>query len=80
MSEKGVVESFDAHWGAGWIRDERQRRLYLHCVMIADGSRHIDPGTRVTFVRSSGLLGVDEAREVRPLAASGAIEGVTSLP
>ncbi|NNN03345.1 MAG: cold shock domain-containing protein [Acidimicrobiaceae bacterium] len=66
MSETGVVESFDDHRGDGWIRDERGRPLFLHCVMITDGSRTIQPGTRVRFVRSTGLLGADEAREVRP--------------
>jgi cold shock CspA family protein len=66
VSETGVVESFDDHRGDGWIRDERGRRLFLHCVMIADGSRTIQSGARVRFVRSTGLLGADEAREVRP--------------
>ncbi|MBU6495852.1 MAG: cold shock domain-containing protein [Acidobacteria bacterium] len=64
MTEVGVVESFDVERGDGWVLDDRDRRLFLHCVMIADGSRRINPGTRVRFTRAVGLMGSDEARDV----------------
>jgi cold shock CspA family protein len=64
VTEVGVVESFDVARGDGWVLDARDRRLFLHCVMIADGSRRINPGTRVSFTRAVGLMGSDEARDV----------------
>lgn len=56
-----VVVSFDAARGDGILRDHRGRDFYFHCVHIADGTRSVDAGTRVTARRAVGLRGSDEA-------------------
>ena len=38
--------------------------LYFHCVEIADGTRVIDEGANVAFVRRVGLRGFDEASQL----------------
>jgi cold shock CspA family protein len=57
----GRVESFDDRRGDGVLRSEQGERFYFHCVAIADGSRSIDVGERVSATRGVGHLGRDEA-------------------
>ncbi|MEK7292817.1 MAG: cold shock domain-containing protein, partial [Actinomycetota bacterium] len=45
----GVVESFDAHRGLGYINAQGERFLF-HCAEIADGTRDIAVNTQVSFV------------------------------
>lgn len=44
----GVVDSFDAHRGLGYINAQGERYLF-HCAEIADGTRNIEVNTRVSF-------------------------------
>jgi cold shock CspA family protein len=60
----GTVESFDAQRGDGWIVSENAARYYFHCVAIANGSRTIPVGAKVTGTPRVGLLGRDEAVNV----------------
>ena len=63
----GVVEGYDDQVGAGWlVLDGDGGRLWFHCTAIADGSRHVDPGTRVRARAGAGHLGALEAVGVRP--------------
>jgi cold shock CspA family protein len=66
----GVVTSFDDHRGDGEIRSDQGESFYLHCVEIADGSRTIAVGARVSFVPRPGLLGEEEATMVHVLEAN----------
>lgn len=45
----GTVIAFDPHAGLGDISDDAGGVLPFHCVSIADGSRTIEPGTKVRF-------------------------------
>ncbi len=45
----GVVESFDAHRGLGYINAQGERFLF-HCAEITDGTRDIATSTRVSFI------------------------------
>ncbi len=58
------VEAFDDHRGDGLVRGDDGRGFYFHCVSIADGSRSIAPGERVSARRAVGHLGHDEAVEI----------------
>lgn len=61
----GTVTEFDAGAGMGTIADSSGRTWPFHCVSIADGTRMIAVGARVTF--SDGLhIGRHEAVEIRP--------------
>lgn len=68
MRVTGVVESFDDRRGDGVVCGDDGERLYFHCVSIADGTRHIDPGTRVEATRHVGHRGRDEAHDVRKVS------------
>jgi cold shock CspA family protein len=59
---RGVVTEFDEDRGLGTVRDEVGRDLPFHCTAIADGTRSIAPGTKVTFLTAPGHLGRTEAR------------------
>ncbi len=59
---------FDEHKGYGWVEADDGRRLFLHCTAIADGSRTVTVGVRVTFDVAPGHLGRWEARGVSPQA------------
>jgi cold shock CspA family protein len=61
---KGRVEVFDEHRGDGLVRTDEGEGLYFHCVNIADGSRSIAVGERVSVNRAVGRLGRDEAVEI----------------
>lgn len=43
----GVVAEFDEHVGLGVVRLDDGREVPFHCAEIADGSRRIEPGSRV---------------------------------
>ncbi len=60
----GVVVSYDAHRGDGFVAVEGSD-VWFHCTQIADGTRHIEPGTPVTLDLVPGLMGRLEARAVR---------------
>ena len=66
MAERGRVVEFDEHVGTGAVEAEDGRRLFFHCVAIADGSRRIDVGAVVAYEVVPGHLGRYEARDIRP--------------
>jgi CspA family cold shock protein len=47
----GVVSAFDEHVGLGIITDRDGGEYPFHCAEIADGSRKIEVGAKVEFVR-----------------------------
>lgn len=49
MTFTGVIESFDDAAGLGVVRGDDGREWPFHCVSIADGSRTIEQGARVSF-------------------------------
>ncbi|MGH9021378.1 MAG: hypothetical protein ACRDV0_10240 [Acidimicrobiales bacterium] len=55
------VVSFDAARGLGLLETDEGESLSFHCVEIADQSRSITVGARVSASRSVGRLGYDEA-------------------
>jgi hypothetical protein len=61
----GVIESFDDRRGDGHLLSESGERFYFHCVAIADGTRHIEPGVRAQGERRVGHVGRDEVVAVR---------------
>jgi cold shock CspA family protein len=61
----GTVASFDDHRGYGTVRADDGRELFFHCTTIADGTRTIEVGTRVTYDVVPGHLGRWEATELR---------------
>jgi cold shock CspA family protein len=60
----GRVTSFDAERGLGTVTDDAGADYAFHATAIADGSRHIDVGTRVGFSLAPGHGGRYEARTV----------------
>ncbi len=68
MILEGVVATFDEHRGDGIVRLDDGERLYFHCVALRDGSRVVEPGTRVRGRRRVGHLGHDELDEIDKLA------------
>jgi cold shock CspA family protein len=70
VTGRGVVEEFDDPRGLGTVLGEDGRRHGFHCTAIADGTRRIDVGARVTFVLVAGHRGRFEARQIRPVDAS----------
>ncbi len=60
----GTVVAFDAGVGLGEVRDDDGSTYAFHCVGIADGSRHVDVGARVTFT-TLPKLGRIEATDLR---------------
>lgn len=66
----GVVETYDDHAGFGWVVAEGGERFWFHCTQVADGTRHIDAGTRVRFCVVAGHLGRWEAGSVEAVSAS----------
>ena len=53
------------HAGYTGIADDPQVRVAFHCTQIADGSRTIALGARVSFLRTPGLAGRWEAAAIR---------------
>ena len=61
----GHVSAFDASRGLGEIEDDSGAVWPFHCAVIADGSRRIETGTRVSFVTAFHVAR-DEAFDIRP--------------
>jgi cold shock CspA family protein len=64
MAATGTVAAFDEHKGLGTVRADDGRELPFHCTSIADGSRTIEVGARVTFSVVPGHRGWWEAGDV----------------
>lgn len=62
----GTVVEFDAHVGLGHIETADGVRYMFHCAEIADGSRLVPVGARVSF-EILRKFSRDEARLVAPL-------------
>ena len=62
----GRVSSFRDEEGLGQVTADDGRELEFHCTAIADGSRTIDVGRRVTFEVRPGHRGRWEAADIRP--------------
>jgi cold shock CspA family protein len=60
----GRVTSFDATRGLGTVTDDFGAVHAFHATAIADGSRCIDVGTRVSYSLAPGHGGRHEARTV----------------
>ncbi|MGH9186617.1 MAG: cold-shock protein [Acidimicrobiales bacterium] len=58
---RGVVTEFDDDKGFGTVRSDDGRAFFFHCTAVADGTRSIDPDTRVSFEVVAGHLGRWEA-------------------
>lgn len=58
----GRVTSFDPARGLGTVTDETGAVFAFHATAIADGSRRIDVGTRVSYSLAPGHGGRHEAR------------------
>jgi cold shock CspA family protein len=63
----GVVREFDEPRGLGVIRGDDGADVPFHCTAIADGSRIVETGRRVSFEVVPGLLGRWEASGVEKL-------------
>ncbi|MBM3828006.1 MAG: cold shock domain-containing protein [Actinobacteria bacterium] len=61
----GMVVDFDAFVGLGRVRTDDGAEYMFHCAEIADGSRDIAVGTRVSF-RLVSKFGREEAAAVTP--------------
>jgi len=63
----GTVVVFDETAGYGTVAaDDGTGEWFFHCTAIADGSRTIEVGARVTFDVVPGHLGRWEATDLRP--------------
>jgi cold shock protein len=60
----GAVEEFDDDKGYGTVRTDDGTALFFHCTAIADGTRSIAVGTKVTFDVVAGRLGRWEASAI----------------
>ena len=58
---EGSVERFDDPRGLGMIRSDDGRGFPFHCTSIANGTRTIGEGRRVSFEVVDGRLGEWEA-------------------
>jgi cold shock CspA family protein len=54
-TREGTVLSFDAPRGLGVVVDDDGADYPFHCTAISDGTREIEPGTRVRFEVAPGL-------------------------
>lgn len=63
---RGVVDAYDREVGLGTIVADDGSRWPFHCTVIADGSRDIEVGTAVGFLRTWGGPGRWEAVAVTP--------------
>ena len=62
----GVVTEFDDAAGLGTITAEGGETYRFHCTAISDGSRTIEPQTRVDFELRPARHGTYEARDITP--------------
>jgi cold shock CspA family protein len=67
--QTGEVTAFDDPAGFGTVTADDGGEHFFHCTAIADGSRQIAVGARVTFAVVPGRLGRWEAATLRPLDA-----------
>lgn len=67
-SLEGTVDAFDERAGHGTIRTDDGAEVFFHCISIADGSRTIPAGARVTARSEPVGLGTWEAVEVRSIS------------
>jgi cold shock CspA family protein len=65
----GVVVAFDDDRGLGTVRADDGDELGFHCTAIADGTRTVPVGRRVTFTVVAGRAGRWEADAVTDAAA-----------
>jgi len=63
----GTVVDFDEHRGLGMVRRDDGIEYPFHCVAIADGSRSIAVGARVSWRVTPGRLGRWEAMGITPV-------------
>ena len=64
MHRRGRVRTFDEGRGLGEIEADDGTAFLFHCTAVADGSRHIAPGTPVEFDVVAGHLGHWEAAAI----------------
>lgn len=64
---KGTVSEFDERRGLGTVTADDGSEYPFHCTQIADGSRRITRGTRVSFEVAPGHLGRWEATALTPV-------------
>ena len=64
-AHSGSVDSFDKDLGLGEVRGQDGRLYPFHCTEIADGSREIAVGQKVSFAVAPGHLGSWEARALQ---------------
>ena len=62
----GEVTAFDEQVGLGLVRADDGCEHAFHCVAVADGSRSIPTGVRVTFTVAPGLPGAWQAWSIAP--------------
>jgi len=62
----GTVVEFDDHKGYGVVRSDDGEDHFFHCTAVADGTRTIAVGTRVSFDVVAGRRGRWEAADLRP--------------
>jgi cold shock CspA family protein len=62
----GEVTDFDEQVGLGTVAGVDGRSWLFHCTQIADGTRRIAVGARVSFEVVPGRLGAWEAGGLRP--------------
>ncbi|MDE3065865.1 MAG: hypothetical protein KGJ36_09340 [Acidobacteriota bacterium] len=60
----GRVARFDERRGDGVLVADDGETFYFHCVDVADGTRAVPVGARVTARRAVGHCGADEAVDV----------------
>ena len=60
------MAEFDVERGTGTVEDGQGRSLFFHCTAIADGTRTIESGARVSYVVAPGRMGRWEAADIRP--------------
>jgi cold shock CspA family protein len=65
----GVVAEFDEPRGLGVVRADDGATFPFHCAALADGTRQVEPGTRVVFSVTAGHGGRYEARAVTTIPA-----------
>jgi cold shock CspA family protein len=58
----GRVASFDSTRGLGTVTDDSGARYAFHATAIADGTRRVDVGTRVSYSLAPGHGGRHEVR------------------
>jgi cold shock CspA family protein len=66
VASVGVVSGFDDERGLGTVRADDGAEYPFHCTAIADGTRTVPAGARVTFDVVTGPLGRMEAAALRP--------------